>query len=75
MRARDICVGQVYNWIHPTYGDLLGTFLLTFVDHDARSCYVTYKKLWLWHTDQFVIGCQSSGGTPWESTWPHELVA
>lgn len=74
MRTRDLEVGQVYKYVHPTYGDFLGVFLLTTVDHDPDNCYVTYKKLWLWHVDHFVCGCQTSGGSPWESDWQHELV-
>lgn len=75
MRAKDIRVGQVFKWVHPTYNDFLGVFVLTTVDHDESNCYVTFKKLWLWHVDQFVNGCQTSGGCPWEGSWPHELVA
>ena len=67
MIAKDIKVGQVFI-------EDIGIFLLVFTNHDSDYCYVTYKKLWLWHVNQNVIDCQSSGGTPWESTWTHELV-
>lgn len=74
MRTRDLRVGQVFKWTHPTYNNHLGTFLLTFVEHDLIHCYVTFKKLWLWHVDQFVNSCHTSGGCPWESSWPYERV-
>lgn len=74
MRACDIRVGQVYRWTHPSYGGVLGIFLLTFVEHDHKHSYVTFKKLWIWHVDQFVNGVQTSGGCPWEVSWVHELI-
>lgn len=75
MRAKDIKVGQVFKWVHPTYDDFLGVFLLTSVVHDTDHCYVTFKKLWLWHVDPSVSGYQTSGGSPWEINWEHELIA
>jgi len=74
LRARDIRVGQVFVWSRPPWNDELGVFLLTHVDHDPDHCYVTYKKLWLWSVDRLAIGCLTSGGSPWESDWPHDLV-
>jgi hypothetical protein len=69
MRVKDIRVGQVFK------DGLRGYFMMSFVEHDVDRCYLSYKKLWLWHIDQFTDGCQSSGGAPWEVEWPYELVA
>jgi hypothetical protein len=75
MTAKDIKVGQAYKWSHEASNTFLGVFLLTAVEHDADHCYVTYKRLWLYHVDPTVSGTQSYGGSPWEGLWEHELLA
>jgi hypothetical protein len=72
MTYEDIKIGQVFTFMND---ELLGVFLLTWVDHERDHRYVTYKKLWLWHVDPGVSGRQSTGGAPWECAWTHELLA